>query len=344
MNFTERAVDVVPEGSDSSVRVKFYIAPQCLTGDGGRRCSGIYRNIRLETLQMPIDRLFNRYINGSSGLVGAFEKIPRRHLMLLGGNHAVPIIIVNLGMSGGWVSPGGQDRDRFRIPHDGYHSWTSGGRVRRFGGDDAIIPEGIQNASNGLILISLRALQKSTHKRQSTILHEMGHCVDFNLNLDSEPGNTSYRNGNRAYQGQRYHRGGGTGYNRREFIAETYSRLFMNNTRMCRGVADTEDSNPADPLCINRDGHRNSHCNRRLKIDLAHTLAFRGLTNIPQFSNITDFQSIVHASASLDFLMRPMTIDEGLREIMAGVGRGANSNRDQQTILPVGRRPGLEKR
>jgi len=199
-------------------------------------------------------------------LVDALSKIPQPHIRLL---KDVPIVIYrNDNGTGGWVAPLERRRGRREsIPNDRYTGWLRGRRGARFGVREELssLPH-----SNGIIHMTTKALYKPGNLCQFTILHETGHCVDYHLSLESEPmnGDTSYRNGNQAYRGQRYRN---TGYNEFEFKAETYSRLFISPNSICR----RNGARPATPMCLNSSNHRN--CNRRLQRDLANTPAFRSV-------------------------------------------------------------------
>jgi len=86
-----------------------------------------------------------------------------------------------------------------------------------------------------------------------SILHEVGHCVNFHLGLTS-PAQGGYRHGLAAYAGQVY-----SPPNPWELAAEAYARAFGAPNQMCRG------------------GHAGgcSGCNARLQTDLLRTRAFQ---------------------------------------------------------------------
>jgi len=149
------------------------------------------------------------------------------------------------------------------------------------------------NYEAGVIAITTRNLKAraigSTPRCQYTVLHEAGHCIDYNGDpahlghgLDSNPPDVSYRLGNHAYQGQKYPAPDVDGQEEAEgtrllplprriyeFKAESYSRLFMGCAFLCR------QGEAAPPCLVGAGGHRG--CNSRIQLDLAHSPAFRGL-------------------------------------------------------------------
>lgn len=221
-------------------RINFYIGSTALADD---RRSGSGR------LQ------FNFIWERIGNMEDALARLPNSHLELL---TEVPIIIWNgpEGARGGWYPPDNRSA-----------RWLNPVRTQRNfgvnGAEVANLPH-----SNGIISITTNVLASrargDVQRCMLTIIHEAGHCVDHHLNLTSRPSRTRYRNGNLAYQGQRY----GSGYNEHEFKAETYSRLFMTPSRICRRARSL-------PPCLNSSGH--STCNARLQRDLGNTAAFQAL-------------------------------------------------------------------
>jgi hypothetical protein len=201
---------------------------------------------------------------GIDHLVEALRLIPEAHISYL---TKVPIMIVTVKPGGrrgggGWYPPAGA-RTSMAV-------WMRPAGVRRTHIAAADI-EALPHA-RGIIAVPTNRI-KQPGLRQFTILHEVGHCVDYHgepgrpgHGLDSLPRDASYRRGNRAYQGQKY--GQDAGYNQYEFKAEAYSRLFLRPTRMCRQAR-------ANPICTNHAGH--SRCNERLQRDFAASPAFRSL-------------------------------------------------------------------
>ncbi len=201
---------------------------------------------------------------GIDHLVEALQLIPEPHLVHI---TQVPIMIVtrkpggNAG-GGGWYPPTGS-RTTMAV-------WMRPQGERR----THIPPDKIRALphAKGIIAVPSNRL-KRRGLRQFTLLHEVGHCIDFHgapgrlgHGLDSRGMDARYRRGNLAYQGQKY--GTDSGYNPYEFKAETYSRAFLRSTRLCR-QAD------ANPVCRNHAGH--SRCSERLQRDLANSPAFQSL-------------------------------------------------------------------
>ncbi len=227
-------------------RINFYIGATAIAEEGGRARRG----------QLQFSFLWDRI----GDMQAALERAPKRHLDIL---MEVPIIIWNGSGRGGWVPPDRSSR------------WLSPDTERRFGVNGVEVA-GLPHA-NGVITITTNVLddrpQRDTRPCMWTILHEAGHCIDHHLGLTS-PGSPSYRNGNRAYQGQRYGRQNQEGetvydYIGHEFKAETYSRLFMAPGHICR-------RQNAAPMCVN-PGRNHSYCNERLQRDLARSPAFQAL-------------------------------------------------------------------
>jgi hypothetical protein len=224
---------------------------------------------------------------GIDSLVAALQRLPQPHLKHLS---RCPILITtNLPSGeapehGGYYLPLGASGN----PNYTVRRWVD--RVAqthlRFPPTDRTV-----NYEAGVIAVTTRNLKArpigSTPRCQFTVLHEAGHCIDYNGDpahpghgLDSNPPDDSYRLGNHAYQGQKYPAPSPAGQTegnlilplpRRiyEFKAETYSRLFMGCASLCR------QGEAAPPCLLGTGGHRG--CNRRLQLDLAYSPAFRGL-------------------------------------------------------------------
>ena len=91
-----------------------------------------------------------------------------------------------------------------------------------------------------------------------SILHEVGHCVNFHLGLTS-PGQPGYRRGLEAYAGQLY-----SPPRPWELAAEAYARAFGAPTAMCRD---------------RHAGACGAYCTVRLQTDLIRTRAFQQVPN-----------------------------------------------------------------
>ncbi len=194
------------------------------------------------------------YIHQKIAYMGTIlERLPYVHLRLL---EAVPILIWAGAGSGGWYEPGSTGETRWINPRSASARGVDGNQI-------AGLPH-----SNGIISITESSLRNERTDCGLTLTHEIGHCVDFHLGLTSRPVNPAYRRGNRAYQGQKYVRNGvPQGYVEYEFRAETYSRLIMSPTLMCR-------RNDADPRC---ESHSIRGCSERLQRDLLNTPALRAI-------------------------------------------------------------------
>jgi hypothetical protein len=225
------------------------------------------------------------YDEHKANLVDALNRIPEPHARFL---TAVPIMIVK-------KKPGGVESGGGWFPPDdsggGAHAWTGGG-VR-----NTRIPASEVNSvdfSNGIIAVTtirLNAVREGDSRfmwinrptadasgdqlYKQSLLHEVGHCIDYHYvlghryqGLTSRPRDAAYRNGNRPYQGQKYPqtpRSDEDGYLQGEFKVETYSRLFFRPEALCR-------RGQARPQCLNSSGHH--RCAERLQRDLAATPAF----------------------------------------------------------------------
>lgn len=257
-------------------RINFYIGT---TAYGGNRRGQLQHSL----IRSRID-----------GMADTLSRLPGSHLDLL---TQVPIVIWNGPdtETGGWYRPN-QEALRWLHPEE---------TERRFGvngNDIASLPH-----SKGIISICTSVLQTRRGMEQQrteqdclrTVTHETGHCVDHHLGLDSAPPSTGYRNGNQAYQGQRYP--GSSAVNPHEFKAETYSRLFtVRNPAifMCRRA-------DACPPCL-PSGTNHNQCSIRLQTDLSYSPAFHGLRSyLPQAAIINADDS--SASARGPVGRRPAT-------------------------------------
>lgn len=222
-------------------------------------------------------------------MIAALQRMPEPHLVHLS---RCPILITTNLPSGEAAEHGGF---WFPLSARGNPAFTARRWTDRVAQTHLPFPptDRVVNYEAGVIAVTTRNLKArrigSVPRCQFTVLHEAGHCVDYNADpehpgrgLDSNPRDTSYRNGNHAYQGQRYPAPCPVGEEQTaeprvlplprriyEFKAETYSRLLMGCNFLCR-------QNEADPACLlGAGGH--GGCNRRLQLDLANTAAFHDL-------------------------------------------------------------------
>jgi len=200
-------------------------------------------------------------------LVAAIRRMPWQHIVFL---RAAPIVIVtafpdgNARATGGWYPPrrpGNPLADRWFTELSQRNTHVPAATF-----DTVPYVNGIIGLCTLALLENPASLPGAAQPWQFSLMHEIGHCVDFHgdpshamRGLES-PGNPDHRHGNQAYQGQRY----GGAYNPLEFRAETYSRLILTPQRMCR-------RGDAVPPCVTRN---HADCNERLQRDLALSAAF----------------------------------------------------------------------
>lgn len=201
----------------------------------------------------------------------ALNLLPAQHIRLI----VEPLIVVDRlpggrERGGGWYAPpseGGSGTSQ---------SWLGDGNVRNTGVPAAEILERIGGtAGSGIIGITSFSFLRDAnwgggHKAyEFTILHEIGHSVDFHAGL-TPSSSREEENGNGPYQGQRYP-GGSLG----ELAAEAYSRFFLRPNSMCRGGGGTPPC--LQPGGVRATGHcpNQRRCSARLQRDLQSTPAFR---------------------------------------------------------------------
>jgi len=241
-------------------------------------------NIRGHKLRFYLD---SARVNASSGLEARMARIeaclallPPEHINMI----VEPIIVVDTlpggrTHSGGWYAPAGA---RGLNDSDTVRGWLGPGNVDNTGIDAAEVTSRTGGSGGtGIIAITSAAFLRDDDwghdhmAHEYTVLHEVGHSVDFHSGLIPPP-RLAGRYGNAPYQGQRYEGG-----NVHELAAEAYSRFFLRPTAMCRGGNGT-------PPCVQPDGTSaplgavcpsQRRCSGRHQRDLMNTAAFH-LTSV----------------------------------------------------------------
>jgi len=213
------------------------------------------------------------------------------------------------------------------------------GESRGGGGHDSSIPA---------IRLSYKCFDNAYNngRLSYTLLHEMGHIVDKSINPTCmNVLKTDFPRGFLAMI-SRYHGGETTGFS--EHYADIYADYFYNEIGGINYSVNRRDDLNIRNFATSKCGGNCPQCNRWLTryteniVDLPRgnelsTLRYDALFRSAPFSGIERGRVYTHTTSSLDSIIHEI-LNENPRFRRKHEGQ---INRDQETALPVGRKPGV---
>jgi hypothetical protein len=178
-----------------------------------------------------------------AGLRRYFERMPQQHLAVV-----YPIFVIDYkparGPGGGTWRPG-EVRSTFMGPHHQQNTHVPDEEVQRL----------IVDQHKGLIGIPRERWERPLDRLKFTVIHEVGHSVDYGLGLASRWVTPD------DFRGVRPTCGAGSSLKR--YVVEAYARFIINPADICRDEANF--------------GERDPECSQRVISALRRSPAFRVL-------------------------------------------------------------------